>query len=255
MLMTPEILVLESPEAVAERAAADFAQLVEETLANKDRFTVALPGGVTPKMFFTRLTQEPFRDRIPWKKLWIFWGDERCVPPDHQESNYGVARDLLLQQVPIPGSQVFRMRGEDPPPESARAYAKTLHDFFKAAEGWPVFDLIILGLGPDGHTASLIPGTAAVQEERRWVVENVVRSLQTVRITLTLPVINHAANVWFMVTGVKKVAALAKARSGPSLESPASLVQPEQGRLVWYVDRAALGEIPEGQSAEVRKKL
>jgi len=187
ILMTPKTLVADTPEAVADQAAADFARTIETTLTQQERFTVALPGGVTPKLFFTRLAQAPYRDQIPWKKLWVFWGDERCVPPEHAESNYRVARELLLEKVPIPSSQVFRIRGEDPPPETARAYAKVLHDFFKSGEASPVFDLILLGLGPDGHTASLLPGTAAVQEERRWVVENVVRSLQTVRITLTLP--------------------------------------------------------------------
>src|SRR6266480_5291179 len=133
-LMTSNTYVLDTPEAVAEKAAADFAQKIDETPAQQDRFSIALPGGVTPKLFFARLTQDPYCDRIPWKKLWVFWGDERCVPPDHAESNYRVARELLLEKVPIPGSQVFRIRGEDPPPETARAYAKVLHDFFSAAD-------------------------------------------------------------------------------------------------------------------------
>jgi 6-phosphogluconolactonase len=238
--MPPKILVSETPEAAAEKAAADFAVLVEQTLARQERFFVALPGGVTPKLFFTRLTQEPYLAQVPWNKLWVFWGDERCVPPDHPESNFGVARDYLLGEVPIPNSHVFRIRGEDPPPESARAYSKLLHEEFKTKAEWPAFDLIILGMGPDGHTASLMPGTAALQEERRWVVENVVRSLQTVRITMTLPVINHARQVWFLVTGAKKVAAYAKVQAGPSLECPASLVQPVSGQLVWYVDRSVV---------------
>src|SRR5579863_5017919 len=148
-IMEPTIQVLETPEAVAEKAAADFAQYVDERLTQQTRFAVALPGGVTPKLFFTRLTQDPYRDRIPWKKLWVFWGDERCVPPDHPESNFGMAKTFLLEKVSIPSSQVFRMRGEDPPPEAARAYAKILHDVFKTTEDLPTFDLIILGLGTD----------------------------------------------------------------------------------------------------------
>jgi 6-phosphogluconolactonase len=236
--MTPQILVSETPEAAAERMAADFAALVKETLAQRDKFTVALPGGSTPKLFFTRLTQEPYASEIPWSKIWLFWGDERCVPPEHPESNFGMAREFLLSKVPVVNSHVFRMRGEDPPPESARAYAKTLHDVFKGDPEWPNFDLIVLGIGPDGHTASLMPGTAALNEERRWVVENVVRSLQTVRITMTLPVINLARHVWFFVTGAKKSGPFLKAQAGPSVDCPASLVQPENGELRWYVDQA-----------------
>jgi len=233
-----QTLLSETPEALAEKAAADFAALVVQTLTHQERFTVALPGGVTPKLFFTRLTQDPYRTQIPWDKVWVFWGDERCVPPEHSESNFGVARDYLLGNVSISSAHVYRIRGEDPPADAARAYAKQLHEVFKNDPAWPEFDLIILGMGTDGHTASLMPGTAALHEERRWVVENVVRSLQTVRITLTLPVINHAHHVWFLVTGAKKREAFAKAQAGPSEDCPASLVQPEKGGLSWYVDRA-----------------
>jgi 6-phosphogluconolactonase len=236
--MAREVIVSETPEALADRAAADFVDAVEQTLRERDRFTVALPGGATPKLFFTRLTQEPYRSKIPWDKLWLFWGDERCVPPEHPESNFGMAREFLLNKVSIPSAHVQRIRGEDAPPESARAYAKVLHDFFRASPEWPTFDLIILGMGTDGHTASLMPGTAALHEERRWVVENVVRSLQTIRITMTLPVIDQARRVWFLVTGAKKAAAYAKAISGPREDCPASLVQPESGVLRWYIDKA-----------------
>ena len=254
--MKPRVIVAETPEAVAEKAAADFASLVTDTLSRQDRpphdpaggrltsgdrFTLALPGGATPKLFFTRLTQEPYRTQIPWSKLWVFWGDERCVPPDHPESNFGVARDHLLGSVPLASAHVFRIRCEDPPAETARAYSKAMHDFFKTDDAWPSFDLILLGMGADGHTASLMPGTAALHEERRWVVENVVRSLQTVRVTMTLPVINHSRQVWFLVTGAKKAAAYASAQAGPKDECPASLVQPEAGELRWYVDKAVMG--------------
>lgn len=251
-LMPPKVIVSDTPEALAERAADDFARLVEETLARQERFSVALPGGQTPKLFFTRLTQEPYRARIPWDKLWVFWGDERCVPPDHSESNFGVARDFLLQKVPIPSAHVFRIRGEDPPPEAARAYAKTMHEVFKT-EPWPAMDLVLLGMGPDGHTASLMPGTSALEEERRWVVENAVRSLQTIRITMTLPVFNHARQAWFLVTGPKKAAAFARAQSGPREDCPASRVQPENGELRWYVDKAVTAG--SGQSSEFSKKI
>jgi 6-phosphogluconolactonase len=238
--MKSSVIVSDTPETLADRAAADFAALVKETLAQKDRFIAALPGGNTPKLFFARLTQDPYRNQIPWEKIWIFWGDERCVPPDHPESNFAVAKQHLLEKVPVSSAHVFRIRGEDPPGETARAYSKSMHDFFKT-EGWPVFDLILLGMGADGHTASLMPGTAALDEERRWVVENVVRSLQTVRITITLPVINNARQVWFMVAGAKKAAVFAKTQAGPDPAYPASLVEPESGELRWYVDKAVTG--------------
>jgi 6-phosphogluconolactonase len=240
----PRILALDTPEIVAEKAVQDFVAHVRETLEHKDRFSVALPGGATPKLFFSRLAQEPYRSEIPWDKIWVFWGDERCVPPEHPESNYGLARQLLLDKVPVKNSHVFRIRGEDPPAETARTYSKTLHDAFRMDGEWPAFDLIILGMGPDGHVASLMPGTAALQEERRWVVENVVRSLQTVRITMTLPVINRARHVWFLVTGVKKAPAFARAQGGPHIECPASLVHPPTGEVRWYVDKAVVEPPP-----------
>jgi 6-phosphogluconolactonase len=243
-LMPPQIIVSDTPEAVAAKVAADFADLVEKTLAGQERFSVALPGGQTPKLFFDLMSKEPYRSRIAWPKIWVFFGDERSVPPEHQESNFGVARDLLLQKVPISSAHVYRIYGEQPASDAARIYEKALKGFFKTETEPPAFDLILLGLGLDGHTASLIPGTSALQEEQRWVVENVVRSLQTVRITFTYPVINHAHQVWFMVTGAKKATAFAKAQAGPSLDTPASLVQPDPGELRWYVDKAVVEPPP-----------
>jgi 6-phosphogluconolactonase len=249
-----DIQVFETPEALAERCAADFAALVQDAVAANGRFTVALAGGQTPKSLYARLAQEPYRSTIPWAKVWVFWGDERSVPKEHSDSNFGMASEALLTRVSISSSHVLRMRGEDPPPLAARDYEKQMRDVFRGQE-WPTFDLILLGMGTDGHTASLMPGTPALadqvtpEEERRqgvegasparWVVHNVVRSLQTVRITMTLPAINHAKNIWFLVTGVKKQPVFAKVQEGPSPQYPASLVEPEEGRLRWYVDRAA----------------
>jgi 6-phosphogluconolactonase len=238
--MTPSTIVSESPEALAERAAADFAQAVGETLKTSKRFTFALSGGVTPKLFFNRLRNDPYRKTIPWEQIWFFWGDERCVGPDHSESNFRMARENLLEGLPVSSAHVFRIRGEDPPAVAARDYEKVLHETFGADAEWPTFDLILLGLGPDGHTASLMPGTSALQEEKRWVVENVVRSLQTVRITLTLPAINYARRVWFLATGFKKHAAFTKAQAGPNPDCPASLVHPPKGELRWYIDKAVI---------------
>lgn len=237
--MARDVIVSETSEALAERVAADFAKLVSETLAQQPRITVALAGGQTPKSFYSRLSKEPYRSSIPWSKMWVFWGDERCVPKDHSESNFKMAAESLLNFVPVPSAHVFRMRGEDPPPIAARDYQQMLKEVFGTRE-WPDFDLILLGLGPDGHTASLMPGTPALMDGDRWVVGNVVRSLQTVRITLTLPAINHAKHIWFLVTGAKKSQVFAKAQEGPDSSCPASLVKPEQGELRWYIDKTVV---------------
>jgi 6-phosphogluconolactonase len=257
--MAEPVIVTETPEALATRVSEDFTALVESTLAVQNRMTVALAGGMTPKMFYAQLAAEPYRSRIPWEKLWFFWGDERCVPKDHPESNFRMAYETLLSRVPVPAAHVLRIKGEEPPPVAARDYEKEMRALF-ANQEWPTFDFMLLGLGPDGHTASLIPGTPAIAEhppagfeERRtepatdgvvpprWVVANVVRALQTVRITMTLPAINHARHIWFLVTGVKKAAAFERAQRLADPACPASLVEPVDGELRWYVDKAVMG--------------
>lgn len=233
------VIVSETPEQVAERVARDFRDTVKQTVAEKGRFCVALSGGVTPKTLYACLAQNPYRSEIPWDKLRVFWGDERCVPPDHPESNYGMAQQTLLQYVPVSPNRVFRMRGEDPPDQAARDYEKVLRNIF-ASSPWPVFDLIFLGMGADGHTASLIADSPALNTQEQWVAANVIRSLQTVRITLTLPAINHARAVWFVVCGAKKKAAFARVQEGSPPNCPASLVRPVDGDLRWYVDQTVV---------------
>ena len=238
--MADALIVSETPEALADRVAADFLALVRDVLKTRERFTVALAGGATPKLFYARLAAEPYKSSIPWSKLWVFWGDERCVPKEHPDSNYRMANEALLQYVPLTSAHVFRMKGEDPPPSAARDYEKNMRSVFGEA-AWPAFDLILLGLGPDGHTASLMPNTPALmQDGERWVVGNVVRALQTVRMTFTLPVLNHARQAWFLVTGAKKSAIFAKARQEPDESIPASLVHPTSGELRWYVDQSVV---------------
>ena len=273
--MADPITILDTPEALAERVAADFAALVKETLASQERFSLALAGGQTPKQFYERLAKEPYKSSIPWSCLWFFWGDERCVPKEHPDSNFRMAAEAILQYVPVPSSHVLRMRGEDPPPQAALEYEKGLRSFFRDAGLWPRFDLVLLGLGPDGHTASLIPGTSAVAnhvsdhlEERRaqgrapsgepqprWVVHNVVRALQTVRLTLTYPVINQAKAIWFLVTGAKKAEVFAQVQKGPNPDYPASLVQPVSGNLRWYVDKEVVYVRSKDPSSEERASI
>ncbi len=269
------VIVADTPEALAERVATDFCEFITKTLADRDRIAIALSGGETPKQFYARLAKEPYKSTIPWPKLWFFWSDERCVPQEHQDSNFRMAAEALLQYVPVPPAHVRRMRGEDPPPQAAQDYEKDLRSFFKSSEVWPRFDLILLGMGSDGHTASLMPGSPAVndhasripQERRnaeadigglpqpRWVVHNVIRSLQTVRLTLTYPVLNHARNIWFLATGSKKTKAFSEIANGPNPQIPASLVQPVDGQLRWYVDKEVVYGRSESASAQERASV
>jgi 6-phosphogluconolactonase len=244
----PDIRVCEDPAALARRGAEGFAELARRAVAARGRFAVALAGGSTPRGAYARLAAPPFSEAIAWDKLHCFWGDERCVPPGHPDSNYGMASAALLSKVPLPPGNIHRLRGEQADPERAAAdYARDLADFFGLAEGGlPRFDLILLGLGEDGHTASLFPGTAALGETRRWVVANDVPHLSAARLTLTFPVLNNAAHVLFLVSGVAKAAAFREIALGrPGAERlPAHRVRPADGSLAWLVDRAAAGDLP-----------
>jgi len=235
-----DVVVSDNADVLADRVAADFVKLVQETLRTQRRFTVALSGGATPEKLYTQLSRAPYVDQIPWAKIWIFFGDERCVPPDHPDSNFRMARETLLEKAPVIARQVFRMKGEDPPPQAARDYENEMRSVFGPDATLPALDLILLGLGSDGHTASLFPGSPALADGDRWVVGNVIRSMQTVRLTLTLPVINAAHQVWFLVTGAKKADVFARMQQQEDPACPASLVQPTSGHLCAYVDRAVV---------------
>jgi len=211
------------------------------------KVTVALAGGATPKLLYTLLATEPHRRHLPWPRTHVFWGDERCVPPDHPESNYRMAHEALLRHLPIPPEQIHRMRGEDPDPERAAAeYEERLRTAFHGQAGaLPRLDLVLLGMGADGHTASLFPHTEAVREQQRWVVRNHVPKLQADRLTLTAPVINWGATILFLVAGNDKAAALQEVLEGPADPErlPAQLIRPTAGRLVWLVDLAAASRL------------
>jgi 6-phosphogluconolactonase len=213
---------------------------------------VALSGGSTPRGLHTLLADpaEPFRARVPWSRLHVFWGDERPVPPDHRDSNYRMADDTLLRHVPIPSAHVHRIHGEDPDhANAATRYAHELREAFAAHGrldgGWPRFDLVILGMGPDGHTASLFPGTDAVREAARWVVAAWVAKLDSYRLTLTPPVLNRADVVLFLVTGGDKAEVLAAVLEGPSQPDvyPSQIIRPVAGPSIWLVDRVAAARL------------
>ncbi len=234
--------------AMLARAAADlFTETAGAAVAAGGRSCVALSGGSTPRALYQLLGAPPYRDRVDWSRAFIFWGDERCVPPDHPDSNYGMARAALLAHVPVPQEQVFRMAGEVADPAVAAAqYEESLRRVFALSPGaWPRLDLVLLGLGPDGHTASLFSHTAALGVTDRLAVANRVEKLDATRITLTAPTINHAARVAFLVAGADKADPLAAVLDGPrhSDDLPAQLIGPVDGELLWLVDRAAAAQL------------
>ncbi len=239
----PELRVLPGPVEVAAAAAEVLARAGEA--AARGSFALALPGGSTPKALYALLAdaRRPFAARIPWGRTQVFFGDERHVPPDHPDSNFGMVRQALLAHVPVLAGNVHRIRGELPDADAAAAaYEREL----RAALGEPpALDLVLLGLGEDGHTASLFPGSPALEERERWVAAPWVERLGARRITLTLPALEAARQVLFLVTGAAKSAALRRALREPAgAESvPASRVRPRSGRVLWLADRAAAGSL------------
>ncbi len=224
-------------------AAAVFAQAAEDSVAAKGSFDIALAGGSTPRPLFAVLVSTPeFRNRIAWDKVRFFWGDERPVGPDHPENNYRMAHEALLAHLPVREDRIFRIHGElADAAKAAAGYDAVLRREFRIATGFPRFDLILLGMGPDGHTASLFPGTRALRERRRLAVSNWVGKLFSHRITLTAPVLNAGARVMFLVAGPDKAPALKAVLEGPYEpdQLPAQLVRPRCGKLLWLVDAAA----------------
>lgn len=241
----PELRVLPGPAEVAAVAAAEVLARAGEAVAARGAFALALSGGSTPRALYALLADRhgPFAARIPWERTQVFFGDERHVPPDHPDSNFRMVREALLAHVPVPAENVHRIRGELPDADgAAAAYEREL----RAALGEPpALDLVLLGLGEDGHTASLFPGSPALRERERWVVAPWVARLGTRRITLTLPALETARQVLFLVTGAAKSAALRRALREPAGAEPvpASRVRPRGGRLLWLADRAAAASL------------
>jgi 6-phosphogluconolactonase len=239
----PDREVLPNAQGLQGRAAELFSRLAAEAVRERGSFSVALSGGSTPRGLYALLAREPFRAAIPWASCRFFWGDERHVPPDHPESNYRMARESLLSKVPVPESNVHRVPAELPDAgQAAERYEEVLRESFALEPGQPPrFDLVLLGLGPDGHTASLFPGTAALAEKRRLVVANRVEKLKTERITMTYPVLNNAANVVFVVSGRDKAEAVRGVleENAGADPLPAALVRPARGELLWLLDAEA----------------
>ncbi|MFN0087515.1 MAG: 6-phosphogluconolactonase [Blastocatellia bacterium] len=225
---------------LAREAARRFAALARTFIANHGRFTVALAGGSTPKAMFSLLAAPPFSDTLAWRSIHLFWGDERCVPPDHPDSNYRMTRESLIDRVPLPPENIHPIPAEDPDPaRAAERYSETIRLFF--AQDAPRFDLLFLGMGADGHTASLFPGTSALHVDDRIAAANYIEKFRAHRITLTARTINQANNILFLVAGADKAPALRAVLEGPrDIETwPSQLIAPDAGTLSWMVDEAA----------------
>ncbi len=243
MCPRPELHVHATPEEAAEALAQVVCGLSADSIAARGRFTVALSGGSTPAALYRLLASPPLADAVDWSRWHVFWGDERCVPPDHPDSNYGMARRTLLDHVPIPTAQVHRMEGEDPPQQAAADYARTLAETLAPDDR---LDLALLGIGDDGHTASLFLGTAALHERELTVAANWVPHLDAHRITLTLPTLNRARCVTVLATGADKADAVRRALDPrPSdVTPPIALVDPFDGPAHWHVTQSVVSELP-----------
>jgi 6-phosphogluconolactonase len=242
------IQICNGAESLSEAAASLFVQQARRAVRAQGRFTVALSGGHTPEGTYQLLTQPPFREQVPWVKVHVFWGDERCVPLDDPRSNAHMAHQTLLDHVPIPTDQIHPIHCAHDPQQGAEEYRTLLQGFF--AGGPPRFDLVLLGLGENGHTASIFPGTPAVDERERWAVAVYVAEQAMWRVTLTTPIINQAATVAFLVAGTVKAQIVQRVLDGPFEPHtlPAQLIRPTSGNLYWMLDKEASQELIEAKT-------
>ena len=247
MSQAPAIHTFTDAQELTRAAAGLFLEVGKQAIAERNRFLVALSGGSTPKALYSILANDKYAQQLDWSKVHFLFGDERSVPPTHADSNFAMANAILFSPLHIPSAQIHRMRGEDPPETAAAQYETTLRHLTTAVPGqWPRLDLVLLGMGDDGHTASLFPGTASLTEQTRWVVPSTSPQGTRARVTLTLGVINHASVVLFLVAGRNKAAVVRRVleqRPGDPGPYPAALIRPETGRLLWYLDRAAASEL------------
>jgi 6-phosphogluconolactonase len=241
-MASPQVHVFADAQQVAQAAAERFVAAAAAAIRATGRFSVALAGGSTPQRAYELLADQPLRAQVDWAHVHLFFGDERCVPPTDPQSNFRMASLALLDHVGLPPRNVHRMIGEADPSAAASVYEAELRVFF-AAQPWPAFDLLLLGMGDDGHTASLFPGSAALKEQQRWVVANRVEKFQAFRLTLSPPAINAARHILFSVTGPAKAQRLQEVLHGPRdpMRLPSQLISPTGGNLEWLLDKAAAG--------------
>lgn len=241
-----EVIVAENVEELNRLAAGRIIRLANEAIDLRGRFTAALSGGSTPKALFRLLASNDFKGQVDWSSVFFFFGDERCVPPEHPDSNYRMAKENLFDLLEIAPENILRWPAELPPKEAAAEYEKTLHYFFEI--NLPKFDLVLLGLGTDGHTASLFPFTEALDETEHLTAANHVGKLNSDRLTFTYQLINNAANIIFLAAGEDKATPIRQILEGSPvpLEYPAALISPLEGSLTWLIDRAAASQLNTG---------
>lgn len=224
---------------LSEAAAESFVRTAKEAVQERGKFFVALTGGSSPKQLYQLLATAPYREEVPWEHTYVFWGDERWVPLTDKQSNFKMAHETLLSKIPVPEEQIFPMWGEQKPEAFARQYEEQLRKYLN--EENPRFDLILLGMGDDGHTASLFPGTAILEEKERWVEAYYLAPQEMYRITLTAPLINQARQIIFLTFGERKAPVLSEVLEGERNPEkyPAQLIHPQNGKIFWLVDEAA----------------
>lgn len=244
--MTAEIKIFDHTVDLFRNSAEKIVSIADEAIQNNGHFNLVLSGGSTPKGVYSVLADAAFKKKIRWEKVHVFWGDERSVVSTHPDSNYRMAKETLLDASGIPRGNIHRMAGEEDPMLAAQQYEDDIKDFFKVDDGsFPPFDLILLGLGEDGHTASLFPDSEALTVRDRFVVDNYVKKLNTHRITFTFPLINRARNVLFLVSGSakSKIVKQVLENTGPEKLFPSQMVQPTHGSLLWFLDKDAGTEL------------
>ncbi|QJD80169.1 6-phosphogluconolactonase [Spirosoma rhododendri] len=238
-----ELIIKKNPTDLAKAAADLITKRITDALKTQDRFTIALSGGSTPKALHELLAKQPYVEQIPWAQLHVFWGDERYVPIDDEQSNAGMAYDTLLGHVYTPEDQIHVWKTDLEPQEAAADYDRTLHEYF--GETGESFDLVLLGMGDDGHTLSLFPGTEVVHEKTAWTAAYFLTKQDMYRLTLTAPIVNRAKCVLFLVAGPKKAAPLKEVLKGaynPDLY-PSQEIKPTDGELIWLVDEKAAADL------------
>jgi 6-phosphogluconolactonase len=243
-----KIRILTDAEAISRAAAETIVAHVSVYLQTRDVYSIALSGGSTPRRLYELLADDAkLQEQIPWDRVHIFWGDERHVPPGHPDSNYRMAYDALLSKVPIPSTNIHRIKAEDSDADKAAAdYEQEIRRFFKINAGqMPRFNCVLLGMGPDGHTASLFPGTSALEETKRLAVANWIEKFQSYRITLTGPLFNNADRILFLVGGIEKADTLKAVLEDDSKTTrfPVQLIQPTHAEVTWFLDQPAAGRL------------
>jgi 6-phosphogluconolactonase len=239
-----KIEVFSDLETLSLRAASIFVNGSWDSIATKKRFTAAISGGSTPKRLYTLLGSKPYRHEVDWQHVHLFWADERCVPKEDEASNFKMASDTLLSRVALPDKNIHRIKGEEAPDKAARDYEEEIKRFFGESES-PGFDLIILGMGEDGHTASLFPGSKSLEETVRLAIPVYLEEPKKNRITLTLPVLNSADQILFLVAGASKagVASEVLANGEKKKRLPAGMIRPVHGNVIWLIDREAAAKL------------